>query len=167
MIRASILDSKLYEEVENDSNLTSQALQVVLAVSVLSGIGSAVAQLSFGRFISGVVGAIAAWLLWSLVSYLIGTYFFGGKATFGQLLRTLGYAQSPAALKILLAFGVIPFFGGFIYIPVKVLVSIWLLATFVVAIRQALDVTTIAAVLTALVSWPLVLLVSFMLVDLL
>ena len=41
MIRAAMLDTSLYEEVEHDSSATSQAMQVVLIVALASGIGSA------------------------------------------------------------------------------------------------------------------------------
>ena len=41
MIRAAMLDSRLYEEVEHDRSATSQAMQVVIIVALASGIGGA------------------------------------------------------------------------------------------------------------------------------
>ena len=56
-------------------------------------------------------------------------------ANWGQLARTLGFAQSPGVLKV---FAVIPGIGPLVF----VLVSIWQLAAMVIAIRQALDYTS-------------------------
>ena len=68
-----------------------------------------------------------------------------GTATWGELLRTLGFAQSP---RILLVLGIIPVLGRLVVL----VVGIWTLVTGVVAIRQALDITTGKAIVTAVVS---------------
>jgi len=96
--------------------------------------------------IGALIVAFVGWLLWAGITYLIGDKLLGGTATWGELLRTLGFAQAPGVLSIL---GIIPFFGGL----VRVAVFIWLLATGIVAIRQALDFSTGKAVATALLGW--------------
>jgi hypothetical protein len=141
---AAMLDVATYEEVENDLNATGQAATVVAIVAVCSAIGGA------GHGIAGIIGglisALLGWLIWAGVTYFVGTKLFGGTATWGELLRTLGFAQSPGVLLIL---GIIPGLGGI----VRFAVGIWMLAAGIVAIRQALDITTGKAVLTAIVSW--------------
>ena len=92
------------------------------------------------------VSAILGWLLWSAVTYIIGGKLLGGTATWGELLRTLGFAQAPGVLMI---FGIIPLLGG----VVRLVVALWLLVTGVVAIRQALDFSTGKAVATAILGW--------------
>jgi len=96
--------------------------------------------------IVGVVAALFSWLVWAGITYLIGDKLLKGTATWGELLRTLGYAQAPA---VLLIFGFVPVLGNIL----GAVVGIWLLVTGIVAIRQALDFDTGKAVLTAFLGW--------------
>jgi hypothetical protein len=141
---AAKLDADSYEEVEADSGATGQAAGVVVLVAVAQGIGAA----GFGAvgLIGGAVAALLGWLLWAGVTYLIGDKLLGGTATWGELLRTIGFAQTPG-LFMILAF--VPVIGR----PVAVVVSIWVLIAGVVAIRQALDFSTGKAVATAILGW--------------
>jgi len=157
MIRAAKLDVSLYEEVEADPAAINQALLVVVVASVCSGIGSGARSLLAGlgpvRFTIGLVGgvifALVGWLIWSLITYFIGTRLFKGpeiKATYGELLRCIGFSDSPGVLAIL---GFIPLLGGLI----SLVVGIWTLIAMVIAVRQALDFTTGRAILTCIVGW--------------
>jgi len=157
MIRAAKLDVSLYEEVEVDPAATNQALLVVVVASVCSGIGSGVRSLLVGlgpvtftiRLVGGVVFALVGWLIWSFITYFIGTKLFKGpqtKATYGELLRCIGFSDSPGVLAIL---GFIPLLGGLISLAV----GIWTLIAMVIAVRQALDFTTGRAILTCIVGW--------------
>lgn len=154
MIRAAKLDVNLYEEVEADTSATTQAFQVVIIVAICSGIGSALATM-FVRagtgnpalgLVTGLVTAIVGWLLWSFLAYFIGTRLFSGVATWGELLRTIGFAQAPG---VLLVFSFIPCLGGIVVLAV----AVWMLVAGVVAVRQALDVTTGIAIVTVVIGW--------------
>lgn len=140
---AALLDIPTYEEVEHDESATGQAAVVVLLVAIAAAIGMS------GRggpgIIGGAVAALASWAIWAGVTFLIGVRVFGGTATWGELLRTLGFAQAPGVLLIL---AIIPLFGWL----VRMVVFVWMLVTGIVAIRQALDVTTGKAVITALLA---------------
>ena len=141
---AAMLDVATYEEVEHDRGATGQAFVVVVLAAICAGIGG----LGHGSsgFIGGLVAAILGWLSWSAITMFVGTRLFGGTADWGELLRTLGFAQAPGVLAIL---GIIPVLGGL----VQFVVWIWLLVAGIVAIRQALDIDTGKAILTALVGW--------------
>jgi hypothetical protein len=141
---AALLDVATYEEVEHDSEATGQAAVVVIIVAVCSAIGAV--WRGGPSIIIAPISAILGWLLWSAVTYVIGDKLLGGTATWGELLRTLGFAQAPGVLMI---FGIIPLLGGI----VRVFVALWLLITGVVAIRQALDFSTSKAIVTALLGW--------------
>jgi hypothetical protein len=138
---AAVLDVDTYEEVEADTTATGEAAGVIALVAVATAIGAsgggAVA------IVAGVGSAFVGWLLWAGITYLIGDKLLGGTATWGELLRTLGFAQSPA---LLLVFGAIP---GF-HTIVALLVGVWTLVTGIIAIRQALDFGTGKALLTAI-----------------
>jgi hypothetical protein len=98
----------------------------------------------------GVVAALVGWGLWAGITYFIGTRLLGTPATsstWGELLRTTGFAAAPGIFRIL---GFMPIVG----IPVYFLVSVWMLVTFVVAVRQALDYTsTWRAVAVCMTGW--------------
>ncbi len=142
MIRAAKLDPTLYDEVEKDPNATSQALLVVLIVAVLSGIGGFRGGVM--GFVGGLVFAIIGWAVWSLVMFWVGKTFFKGTATYGELLRCVGFANTPNALRL---FAFLPVVGGLI----ALVASIWALVAMIIAVRQALDITTVNAVITAII----------------
>ena len=144
MRRAAMLDSHLYEEVEADKTATGQATAVVAIVAIAQGLGAA--ALGVTGIVGGIVTALLAWLAWAGVTYVIGDKILGGTATWGELLRALGFAQSPGLLGIL-AF--LPLLGGLI----RFAIVIWVLIAGIIAIRQALDFSTGKAILTAVIGW--------------
>lgn len=157
MIRAAMLDPRLYEEVEHDRSATGQAMQVVIIVALAGGIGGALWKLltlspidAVTGLIGGILAQVVGWLIWALVTYIIGTGVFGGTASYGEMLRTLGFAQSPNVLLIVMGIlGSIPLLGGLL----RFALLVWVLLAGLIAIRQALDVSTGKAILTAVVGW--------------
>lgn len=154
MLRAARLEADLYEEVERDVDATPQALLVVVLASLASGIGAALSGRGggFGTLVIGILVALVGWFIWSFLTYWIGTSFFQGKATYGELLRTIGFSDSPGILAIL---GFLPFLGGLI----ALVAGIWTLVAMVVAVRQALDFSTGKAVATSIVGWAIMLVI--------
>lgn len=148
MLAAARLDSTVYDEVEGDPGATAQAALVVVIVALCAAIGNYYQAGSKGA-LAAVIGAFVSWMLWAGVTYVVGTRLFKGTATWGELLRTLGFAQSPGMLAIL---GVIPYLGR----VAVVAASVWQLVAGVVAIRQALDFDTTRAVATAVIAWVVV-----------
>ena len=155
MIGAATLNVDTYEEVEADETATMQAATVVVMVAVAKAIGTLGAGL--GAALMAPVVAILGWLVWAGVTYLIGDKLLGGTATWGELLRTLGFAQAPGVLFLLV---VIPLVGGVI----GFVLFIWTLVAGIIAIRQALDFSTGKAVLTAFLGW-LALIIPSMLIG--
>jgi hypothetical protein len=153
MIRAARLDSTVFDEVEHDLTATTQALYVVLIVSVASGIGSALATIlagfpgeAVGNLFGGVIGSVIGWVVWSLVTFWIGTTFMGGTSTPGEMLRVIGFAYTPNILG----------FFSFIFCigPLIALAgAIWALVAGVIAIREAMDFETGKAVITVILGW--------------
>ncbi|HSG49884.1 MAG TPA: YIP1 family protein [Longimicrobiales bacterium] len=148
---AAFLDVHTYEAVEADRSATSQAAMVVLLVAISGAIGAS--GEGSGGMVAGVFNAFAGWFIWAGVTNLVGTRLLGGTADWGELLRTLGFAQAPGILAFL---GALPLLGG----SVSFVLALWTLVTGVVAIRQALDVSTGKAVLTALISMAVVIAVA-------
>ncbi len=144
MIGAARVDPAMYQEVEHDTTATGQAAGVVAIVAVCSAIGGAGAG-AVGMA-AAVVAALMGWLVWAGVTYLIGDKLLGGTATWGELLRAVGFAQAPGVLYL---FAVLPFFGWL----VRLVVGVWILVCGIVALREALDVSTGKAILTAVLGW--------------
>ena len=115
----------------------------------------------FGGVVAGGIGALIGWVSWAFVTYLIGTRLLPEpqtRADVGELMRTLGFAQSPGLVRIL---GVIPVLGPLVLL----VVSIWMLVAMVIAVRQALDYTnTLRAVGVCLVGWVLSLVITIVFV---
>lgn len=123
---------------------------------VPGGLAGMVPQLSpIGAFINAVVAALIGWLVWSAITYFVGTKLFGGTATFKEMLRMIGFAQAPRLLGVL---GFIPCLGGLISLAG----TIWALVASFVAIREGLDIDNGKTILTVIVSWLAAIVVSFL-----
>jgi hypothetical protein len=162
LIGAAALDTAIYEEVEADGNATMQACATVVLSSLAAGVGA-------GGFGSGTVAtqiafistiALLAWASWALITFEIGVRLMPQPQTrsnVGELLRTIGFATAPGCLRVL---GVLP---G-VTIPVFAVTALWMLATMVVAVRQALDYqSTARAVAVCGLGWVLVITVVIVL----
>lgn len=158
------LDSDVFNEIEHDPSATFQALLVVIVTSLLAAAGGAnragqggIDEVVFGigmgttsnsafQFLAIAGWAIVAWLLWSLITYVIGTKIFSGEATIAEMMRVIGFAYAPLALQV---FSFIPILGTFIVWGA----ALWSIAAVFVAIKEGLDVGTRDAVITAGVGW--------------
>jgi hypothetical protein len=148
MVGAARFDAGTYEEVEADTTASGQAVGVVIIASLAAAVG--VGATDF-RSLLGMIGvAIISWLIWVLLTLFIGTRLLPGSATkadFGEVLRTTGFSASVGILRIL---GIFSAIRG----PVFTIVTIWMLVTFVIAIRQALDYTSTGrAIAVCLLGW--------------
>ncbi len=144
------LNVPTYEEIEHDNSATTQAAIVVGVVALAGAIGALGIDEGNAavRFIYGIISAFIGWILFSYVAYFVGTRLIPGENTSadaGQLLRTLGFAQAPSVLGI---FGILGAVGGiFSFVG-----SIWALVCAVIALRQALEMSTGRAIGVAILS---------------
>jgi hypothetical protein len=147
MIGAAKLDSRVYEEVEADRSATAQALGVVVLASVAGGIGVGA---GLRGLVVGTVGGLVGWAVWAWLIYFIGTRWLpepGTQADMGELLRTIGFANSPGILRVA---GLVPVLGPIVF----VVTAVWTLVAVVIAVRQALDYrSTGRAVGVCLIGW--------------
>lgn len=144
MMGAATLSVPIYEEVERDTTATGQAAGVVALVAVASAIGGV--EHGASGILLGVIMAFVGWIVWAFVTLFIGTRLFAGTSDMGEMLRALGFAQSPGVLNVI---GFIPLIGWI----VALVVAIWQLVCGIVAVRQALDFTTGKAIITVIIGW--------------
>lgn len=152
-----ILDAMTFEDIEADRSANGQALLVVIAASVAAGLGAGM-RLGVGGLLRETVGALAGWVMWAAVTWVIGSKLLPEPQTrtdMGELLRVIGFAYAPNL------------FGFFAFIPalgivVSTIVACWLLATTIVAVRQALDyVSTVRAAGVVFIGWLVFVLITW------
>jgi hypothetical protein len=132
MIRAAGLDPALYDEVKRDPAAFRQAFFVVLLAAVATGIGFG--QGNFQLIVLGMLFALLGWALTAYLSWIIGDRIFPEsepRSSPAELLRTIGFANSPAIVRLL---AVIPDTALF----VMAVTTVWVLFSTVIAIRQGL-----------------------------
>ena len=137
------LDSKTFEEIENNSSLTLYAAIIVALVALVSGVGIGISRVIFGGSVLGgffgtIFSTLLGWVVWSAITWFVGTRFFGGKADLPEMLRVIGFAYIPLILSIIPCIGSI--IGG-----------IWALIAGFVAVRQGLDLDNTKTFLTVVV----------------
>jgi hypothetical protein len=130
------LDAPTFDEIEHDPSSLGQAAGVVVLGGVAAAIGSAGEG---GGAFGAVLGAILGWAISAGFIWLVGVFFMEHTSDYPELLRTLGFASAP---QLLLALRGIPLLGGVIALAA----FLWGLAAWIVAVRQALDVSTGRAV---------------------
>ena len=158
MVRAAKLEPGLYDEVNADTSANTQAFFAVILSGVSLGIGLSVGiglettsgvrltDVDWGQFtlylIGPVLGGIFFWLVWSLLAYWIGTTLIRREetsATYVGVLRAVGFANSPGVLGFL---SLLPYIGTIILL----VVSAWVLVAEIVALRQAIQLSTLRAI---------------------
>ncbi|MGH7312890.1 MAG: YIP1 family protein [Candidatus Rokuibacteriota bacterium] len=132
VIRTAKLDAAAYEEVESDATANGQAVGVVVLSALAAGIGTGA---GLGGLVVGVLVSLAAWYVWTFLTYWIGTRLLPEpqtNASHGEVLRAIGFASGPGVIRVL---GVVPPLRGWVFL----IAAVWMLVAGVVGVRQALD----------------------------
>lgn len=141
MLGAALLSEEIYEEVEHDHRATRQAAVVVALVALASGVGGSSAGISSS--LSALGSQLLGWLLMTWLTYFIGTRLFQARASWGEVLRTVGFAQTPGLL-----FGL-----ATLSFLLRIAVWLWILAATVVALRQSLDISEGRTIVVGVLGW--------------
>jgi hypothetical protein len=142
---ALLLDPAIYEEVEHDPDALREAAGVVGLGAAAMALG-APATHGAGGVTAAVFGAGIGWFLSTGLVWLAGVKLMNHRSDYPELLRTLGFASAP---HMLVAAGILPGVGGL----VTSVASIWALVAYVIAVRQALDVSTGRAIVVCIVAY--------------
>jgi len=159
VLRAAMLHSDTYEEVEADRSSIGQATGVILAACIAIGVGSWIttgnaelpANQRFIQLVLVIVEPVVKWIGVSAFALMVGATFFKGPETqsdFLEVLRTTGFAFGPSILRVF-AFVQPPVVG----LGIDVFAQLWVAVAVVVAVRQALDFTTLRAIGTYGAAW--------------
>ena len=136
---AALLNAQAYEDVEADRSATLQAMAVVVMSSLAAGVGALGSMGPRPLALAAIsLLACAAWVIWAVLALQIGTQILPSaqtRADVGQLLRTTGFAAAPGILRVA---GLIPGFATGVF----AITTAWMLMAMIVAVRQALDLTS-------------------------
>lgn len=157
-LRIVRLDATVYREIQHDPRATAEAATVVAVASLLAALG---AGLGAPRFVGGflvefLAGILLYWLLWSWVTMMVGTRVFGSHASHLEVARPLGYANGARALGLLSVLGCV--FG-----PVGLAAWALSLVIGVIAVREAMELSTERAIVTAAAGWVVVVIARLLL----
>ena len=133
IFRAIRIDIDLYEEVEADKTATIQAGTVVVLSSLAAGVGAI--HLGASNLLLAPLLSLLSWYIWAYIIYFAGTKLFPDpqtKSNHGELLRTIGFSSAPGIIRI---FGFTPDLMKITFIGS----AFWMLACMVVAVKSALD----------------------------
>jgi len=151
MLRAALLESALYEEVEAERRSIGQAAIVVLLASAAGALGAWLRGHPPLRLALEALEPIVFWLGASLFAYMAGATLFRGTHTqtdYAEVLRTTGFAFTPGLLRVLGGLPVIDAAG--LHVPLAMLIhmlgDLWAAVASIVAVRQALDFSTLRAI---------------------
>ena len=147
IVRAIRLDWTVFSEIAQDRGAMKEAALIVAIVSFLSAVGTGIARSSFGAFIGDwLAGILLGWIGWAIITYFVGTRMFNGDTDIAEMLRVLGYANAPILLGLLGFIGCI----GWVFTLVGGLLA---LGAAILAIREAMDLATENAIVTAVIGW--------------
>ncbi len=149
MWRAALLESALYEEVEAEPRSLGQAFVVVLLASGAGALGAWFGAYPSLRVALEALEPLVFWVGASLFAYMAGATFLRGPHTqtdFAEVLRTTGFAFTPGLLRVLGGVPAINVAG--LHLPPTLVSDAWVVLASIVAVRQALDFSTLRAVAT-------------------
>ncbi|MEK7247304.1 MAG: YIP1 family protein [Chloroflexota bacterium] len=113
--RLARLDFTVFEEVRGEHTATTGAIIIVVAASVLAGLGSWVwaiqqdfdglgtGSVFLKTLVAGTIVQLFVWLIWVYLAYVLTARVFAANVTFQELMRTMGLAFAPVALSVFVA----------------------------------------------------------------
>lgn len=148
ILRAARLDRSVFERLAGDASRTWEAAVVVVAVAVLSTLGTVLAgyvpanwlaqprtSLDFLHAVQRGLAEAIGFVFLSGAAYLTAFGLFGVESRFIAVLRALGFAYTPMVLGGLVF---VPYVGGI----VSLVGVLWTVATMTVALSAATDLST-------------------------
>lgn len=133
--RLARLDFDVFDDVRGERTATASAIMIVLAASVLAGLGSWAWALQHSEFegldtmpvfvktvLAGSLVQLVIWFVWVYITYLVLARAFAAAVAFQELVRTMGLAFAPVALSVLVGiaplavpFGVFSLSAAFLF----------------------------------------------------
>ncbi|MEA5596952.1 YIP1 family protein [Rivularia sp. UHCC 0363] len=154
---ALLLNAELYDNACNTPLNNQLALTTVILAGVSHALGNifillinrAAIYLLLLALLIDVVSIIIGYYVWTLTIWKVGQWIKSKDPKFNNLLSPIGFAYAPQVLNFLT---LIPLLGR----PIELVLALWSLLAVIVAVTQALDITTRKAGFICLIAWPLI-----------
>jgi len=164
IIGAFTFRREVYKEVENDTTFTQTAWLLVVVVAFLEQLGSN-ASSNLGTWLIGtMVGTIVAVIGFAVGAFVInwvGRTVFNADVTFDELVRTLGLAYVWHVVGVV---GVVTNFVpalDCLLAPAMIVAWIVGLVSWFVATKEALDLEWVQTIVTVILGWIALFVVTF------
>jgi len=168
IMKAFMFNKEVYSEVEHDTSFTTTAWVIVAATAFLGSLGSTFGASGFDQPVAGVVGVLVGTVI-GIIGFAVGTVIitwvgqtvFKAEVTFDELVRTLGLAYVWRVL------GVISIVGAFspalacVTAPISLAAAIAGLFSWFIAAKEALDLDWTQTIVTVLLGWAAIMIVTF------
>jgi hypothetical protein len=166
--KAFMFNKEVYSEVEHDTSFTTTAWVIVVATAFLGSLGSTFGAGGFDQPAAGIVGVLVGTVV-GIIGFAVGTAIitwvgqavFKAEVTFDELVRTLGLAY------IWRVVGVLSIVGAFspaltcITAPISIAAAIAGLFSWFIAAKEALDLEWTQTIVTVLLGWAAIMIVTF------
>lgn len=164
IIGAFTFRSGVYSEVEHDTTWTGSAWLLVAVVSFLNALGANAGAGGFGNWIIGsIVGTIFAIIGFAASAFVInwvGKALFSADVSFEEMVRTLGLAS---VWRIIGFVGILALIAPAlvcVLAPATIAAAILGLVAWFVATHEALDLGWGQTIVTVIIGWVVLLIVS-------
>ncbi len=152
---AALLEPSAFERLRQSQSSVLYALGTVLLAALSFGAGALVYA---NRILDevdrpptllpvAVLAVLLGWVIWTFVSFFIGSKFMGGKATYRQLLHALGVCFVPGVAMAAVA---IPYGVGAIAFSFA---NFWVLSAGIVAVKETQQVGLRRVLVPTVLGW--------------
>lgn len=161
---ALALNAQFYERARNTPKNHRIARTIVILAALSHALGSAVillinrATIPMLLLLMGLDGlsVIAGYYFWTFAVFKVGQWLKPIDPTYRELLSPIGFAYAPQILNFLT---LIPLLGR----PIELMLAVWSLLAVIIAVREALDISTWRSALICLLGWiPLQMSIGFL-----
>jgi len=164
IIGAFTFRKEVYAEVEKDTSFTTTAWILVAVVAFLNQLGSAATATSLGGWILGaIVGTVFAILGFAVGAWVIswvGRALFQADVTFEEMVRCLGLAYVWQVIGVLGVLGVISDTLACVVAPLVIIAVLAMIVAWFIAAKEALDLEWGQTIITVVVGWVALIIVS-------
>ena len=164
IIAAFTFRSEVYKEVEQDTTFTQTAWLLLIVVALLEQLGSNASDNLVDWLIGTVVGTIIAVIGFAVGAFVInwvGRTVFNADVTFNELVRTLGLAYVWHVVGVVgVVTNFVPALGCLLAPAIFVAWIVGLISWFV-ATKEALDLEWVQTIVTVILGWIALFVVTF------
>lgn len=157
ILNALTLNAQFYRTVQSDRRTRRTALMIVILAALSRAVASMIISLLnrvtlpvlIITLLFGIFSVVVGYYFWTFTIWKAGQWLRCSPPTYGQLLRPIGFAYAPQVLNFIT---MLPLLGR----PIELILSAWTLLAITVAVKRAMSITMLRAVLISLVCFPVV-----------